>query len=417
VLLGFFGPEKHGLAGLLRGGFLPTWLDNQYGGEPFLANLQHGVLYPGNLPFWVLPSTSMALEVVVAAHIAFAGLGMWLFCRVGLGTGRWGAVLAGLAFGFGSVTLQHIILLNQLQVIAWMPLVLALGHLALESGRLRYVVLCGIAAGLQLLGGHPEEWVYTLFALATYGLAWSLGAGLRAWPRRAVAAGLRLGGAIVALVLLFAWQLLPTLLLQRQGWRTTPGFDEQYELPARLAFNALLPDYGNVLFGENVGFIGLVALALAGLGVWAGPARLLFLRIWVVAVTLFGLVMALGNQSALYRLIAANIEVVAEFRVPARYLLLGYFGLAAAAGLGVDALLRREVGWVRVRQGVGGLAVVGLILGFALVVGGRSGVADSSRWWLAAAAVGVVGWGAAMGGARPWSVGCPGSWWRCCCWL
>jgi hypothetical protein len=384
------------LAGLLRGGFLPTWLDNQYGGEPFLANLQHGVLYPGNLPFWVLPSTSMALEVVVAAHIAFAGLGMWLFCRVGLGTGRWGAVLAGLAFGFGSVTLQHIILLNQLQVIAWMPLVLALGHLALESGRLRYVVLCGIAAGLQLLGGHPEEWVYTLFALATYGLAWSLGAGLRAWPRRAVAAGLRLGGAIVALVLLFAWQLLPTLLLQRQGWRTTPGFDEQYELPARLAFNALLPDYGNVLFGENVGFIGLVALALAGLGVWAGPARLLFLRIWVVAVTLFGLVMALGNQSALYRLIAANIEVVAEFRVPARYLLLGYFGLAAAAGLGVDALLRREVGWVRVRQGVGGLAVVGLILGFALVVGGRSGVADSSRWWLAAAAVGVVGWGAAM---------------------
>jgi hypothetical protein len=45
VLLGFFGPEKHGLAELLRSGFLPTWLDNQYGGEPFLANLQHGVLY------------------------------------------------------------------------------------------------------------------------------------------------------------------------------------------------------------------------------------------------------------------------------------------------------------------------------------------------------------------------------------
>src|SRR5215207_8486296 len=313
VLLGFFGPEKHGLAELLRGGFVPTWLDNQYGGEPFLANLQHGVLYPGNLPFWVLPSTSMALEVVVAAHIAFAGLGMWLFCRVALGTGRWGAVLAGL--GFGSVTLQHIILLNQLQVIAWMPLVLALGHLALERGRLRYVVLTGVAAGLQLLAGHPEEWVYTLFALATYGLAWVLAAAPRAWPRRAATAALRLGGAMVALCVLFAWQLLPTLLLQRQGWRTTPGFDEQYELPARLAFNALLPDYGNVLFGENVGFIGLVALALAGLGVWAGPSRLLFMRVWVVAISLFGITMALGNQSALYRLIASNVDVVAEFRV------------------------------------------------------------------------------------------------------
>jgi len=397
VLLGFFGPEKHGLAELVRGGFLPTWLDNQYGGEPFLANLQHGVLYPGNLPFWVLGSTSMALEVVVAAHLAFAGLGMWLFCRVGLRTGRWGAVLAGLAFGLGSVSLQHIILLNQLQVIAWMPLVVALGHLALESGRLRYVVLTGVAAGLQLLAGHPEEWVYTLFALASYGLAWSLGAGLRAWPRRVVAAGLRLGGAMVALVVLFAWQLLPSLVLQRQGWRTTPGFDEQYELPARLAFNALLPDYGNVLFGENVGFIGLVALGLAGLGVWAGPRRLLFARVWVVAITLFGVVMALGDQSALYRLIASNVDVVAEFRVPARYLLLGYFGLAAAAALGTDALLDREVGRLpaRVGQGLGGLAVVGVILGFALLVGGRSGVADSYRWWLAAALVGVVAWAAA----------------------
>ena len=396
VLLGFFGPEKHGLAQLLRDGFLPTWLDNQYGGEPLLANLQHAVLYPGNLPFWVLP-TSTALEVVAALHIALAGVFMWAYCRLALRTSWAGAALAGLAFGFGSITLQHIILLNQLQVIAWMPLVLLFGHLALEQGRWRWVVLTGVAAGLQLLAGHPEEWVYTLFALATYGLAWTLAAAPRDWPRRALAAALRLGGAMVALGLLFAWQLGPTLLLQRQGWRTAPTFDEQYELPARLAFNALLPDFGTTLFGENVGFIGLVALGLAGLGVWAGPARLLWLRLWAVAISLFGLVMALGNQNALYRLIAGNVDLVAEFRVPARYLLLAYFPLAAAAALGTDALLGRDLGRLgaRVRQGLGGLAVVGLVLGFALVVGGHSDWVESRRWWLAAAAVGVLAWLAA----------------------
>jgi hypothetical protein len=396
VLLGFFGPEKHGLAGLLRSGFLPTWLDSQYGGEPVLANLQHGVLYPGNLPFWLL-STSTALEVVAAVHVALAGLFMWAYCRFALRTGRWGAALAGLVFGLGSVTLQHIILLNQLQVIAWMPLVLLCGHLALERGRLGWVVATGVAVGLQLLAGHPEEWVYTLFALASYGLAWTLAAGPRAWPRRALAAALRLGGAMVAFGLLFAWQLGPTLLLQRQGWRTTPGFDEQYELPARLAFNALLPDYGNVLFGENVGFIGLVALGLAGLGVWAGPARLTWMRVWAVAISLFGIVMALGNQNALYRLIAGNIDLVAEFRVPARYLLLCYFPMAAAAALGTDALLHRDLGRLsaRARQGLGGLAVVGLLLGFALAVGGQSSWTDSRRWWAVAAAVGAVAWVAA----------------------
>jgi hypothetical protein len=396
VLLGFFGPEKHGLAELLRSGFLPTWLDNQYGGEPVLANLQHAVLYPGNLPFWVLP-TSTALEVVVAVHLALAGLAMWAYCRIGLRTGRWGAALAGLAFGFGSVTLQHIILLNQLQVIAWMPLVLLFGHLALERGRLRHVVLTGVVAGLQLLAGHPEEWVYTLLALGAYGVAWTLAAAPGQWARRAATAGLRLGGAMAVFVLLFAWQLLPTLLLQRQGWRTAPGFDEQYELPAKLAFNALLPDYGNVLFGENVGFIGLVSLGLAGLGIWAGPRRLAWMRVWAVAISLFGIAMALGSQSPLYRVISGQVGLVTELRVPARYLLLCYFPMAAAVALGTDALLHRDLGRAgrRVGQGFGGLAVVGLVLGFALVVGGHSSWVDSRARWAAAAAAGVLAWAAA----------------------
>jgi hypothetical protein len=83
VLLGFFMPEKHGLARLLGAGFLPTWLDNHYCGEPFIANLQHAVLYPGNLPFWLLP-TSTALEVVVALHVALAGTGMWAYSPAGV---------------------------------------------------------------------------------------------------------------------------------------------------------------------------------------------------------------------------------------------------------------------------------------------------------------------------------------------
>jgi hypothetical protein len=236
-----------------------------------------------------------------------------------------------------------------------------------------------------------------LFALATYGLAWTLAAAPRDWPRRAVAAALRLGGAMAALGLLFAWQLLPTLLLQRHGWRTAPGFDEQYELPAKLAFNALLPDYGNVLFGENVGFIGLVALGLAGLGIWAGPRRLAWMRLWALALSLLGIAMALGNHNPLYRLIAGQVDLVAEFRVPARYLLLCYFPMAAAAALGTDALLGRDLGRLgrRARQGLGGLAVVGLVLGFALTVGGSSAWVDSRAWWAAAAAAGAVAWAAA----------------------
>ncbi len=396
VLLGFFGPEKHGLAQLLRAGVMPSWVNDQFGGEPYIANLQHAVFYPGNLPFWFL-RTSLALDVVSAVHVAFAGLGMWAYCRFAQRTSRWGAAFAGLVFGFGSVVLQHIILMNQLEVIAWMPLVLLFGHLALERGGLRYILLTGVAVGMQLLAGHPEEWVYTLLTLATYGAGWVLLADPavpRAWPRRALEAALRLGGALVAFVLLFAWQLLPTLLLQRHGYRTDPAFSQQFPLPKAIAFNSLLPDFDHVLFGENVGFIGVGGLALAGLGIFAGPRRLLWARAAMLFLAVFGIIMALGNQNAIYRLIYHHVHLVQQFRVPGRYLLLTYFATAAAAGLGMDALLYGRLGQRvrRVIDGVGGLAVVGVIAGTALVFGGVSYYVPSRRQWALVAAVGALAW-------------------------
>src|SRR5919202_3708087 len=107
VLIGFFGPEKHGLARILRAGIMPAWVNDQFGGEPFIANLQHAVFYPGNLPFWVM-RTSLAIDVVCAIHVAFAGLAMWAYRRLALLASRWGAALAGLPLRVGSVTPPHL---------------------------------------------------------------------------------------------------------------------------------------------------------------------------------------------------------------------------------------------------------------------------------------------------------------------
>jgi hypothetical protein len=90
-------------------------------------------------------------------------------------------------------------------------------------------------------------------------------------------------------------------------------------------------------------------LALEGFGVWAGPRRLGWVRVWILLLALLGITMALGNQNELYRLVAGTVDAVRQFRVPARYLLLVCLPMAAAAGLGVDLLLYQEVGRPRRR--------------------------------------------------------------------
>jgi hypothetical protein len=395
VLINGIGPDRQAAADYLRDGFLPTWTRDLYGGVPFIANIQHAVYYIGNAPWLFLP-TSTALEVVVATTVAFAAFSMWCYCRFALRASMAASVLGGLAFGFSGVSLQHVILTNQLQAISWMPLVLLFGHLALERGRLRWVVATAVAIGMQFLAGHPEEWVYTVGALALYGTVWTFGDGLRAWPGRAWRSIARLGGAVVLFVLLFGWQLFPTLTLRSQGYRQAANFREQYPLPKSIAVNALLPDFGRVVYGENPSHIGLLALALAILGLAVrGTREQRWLRAFFVVLAAFGFTMALGHATPLYGFLYDNVSIVRGFRVPSRYLMLPTFALSAAAAYGVDALLRS--GTWRARLVDAGRAALLLVAGgvFVFALGDLTKPLGSLTEWGVVALLGALVWVAA----------------------
>ena len=398
VLVNGIAPDRTGGADYLKHGIWPSWARDSYGGVPYTANIQHAVFFPGNAPFLFL-KTSTALELVIATTVAFGAWAMYLYARHALRTRVWSALLAGLAFGFGGMSLQHVVLTNQLQAIALMPLVLLAAHFCLVSGRLRHVVALALAIGLQFLAGHPEEWVYTLIAVVLYGVVWALAGVTRdlvASLGRAVRGGVRLAGGVVLFVALFGWQLFPTLLLMSRSYRESADFKDQFPLPRSIAANSLLPDYGRRLIGENVGYIGVAALALAALGLVTRRRGLRWVQVWIAVISVLGFVMALGNVDPVARFLIAHVPVLSGFRVPSRYLLLSTFGLSAAAALGLDALLEVRIGLAvaavreRVRLAALTALVVGLSTGFALTVGGGSGPQDSLLNWVAASAVTAV---------------------------
>ena len=122
----YFYPYWTQVVRALREGHLPLWNPYLFGGAPLAANSQVGLFYPLNWPFWLVSPVSLAavaraLHINVIVHLCLAALGMYHVSRSS-GVRRWSAAFAGLVYGGSGFLGSHLDHLNQLQALAWMPL-------------------------------------------------------------------------------------------------------------------------------------------------------------------------------------------------------------------------------------------------------------------------------------------------------
>ncbi len=127
-------------------GRVPLWNPYLYGGQPALADIQSGALYPphvlealllgwgGSLLGWDIGFPLWALELQVIAHFSLAAVGTYLFARScflrllpasSLRRARFGGVVASLVFTYGGyLTGFPVQQLTILAVSAWLPWVM-----------------------------------------------------------------------------------------------------------------------------------------------------------------------------------------------------------------------------------------------------------------------------------------------------
>jgi hypothetical protein len=168
-------------------GRLPLWNPYIYGGQPALADIQSGALYPLNLlvvlwlalagrgfPLW-------ALEAQVILHFSLASVFTYLFVRR-LSSSRFAAMVSALTFTYsGYLTSFPVQQVTILQVAVWLPLILLLLDIAAENedpvrGRFPasgsrfwfYVTLAGLAFGCSILAGHPQTAMHVFYASVAY---------------------------------------------------------------------------------------------------------------------------------------------------------------------------------------------------------------------------------------------------------
>ncbi|MEA3376895.1 MAG: YfhO family protein [Chloroflexota bacterium] len=344
---------------------LPLWNPLLFMGTPFLANSQVGFFYPLNWPLWLLLPAYRSVHVTIVLHLCLAALNAYLWGRKSLELGHLGAWTVGATFALGGYLGAQVEHVNQLQGLAWLPLILMLyDHVShsrsRRSGRAKAFAGLAVLIGLVLLAGHMQTAFISLVGLAAYGLGPTLWVALRQGGWRPVMRGTAVLGIAVAIgTALAAAQMVPTWELAQHSVRAEGlPFNERvsFSLSPFYVGRALLPRFGGSVSPshiEYVAYVGLSGLALAVAGlvptvgrVWerrsTAPSASQSRDLPLVFVVFVGLFFAFGVYNPVYLLLARYVSGFAHFRVPARWLALYAVGVAAFAGRAVQTMWNRE---------------------------------------------------------------------------
>ncbi|MHB1133436.1 MAG: YfhO family protein [Chloroflexota bacterium] len=354
-----FYPFHSFAAAELAAGRLPLWNPYMFGGHPFLADPQTATFYPlGLLCAWLWGGDGLSLaelqnRAVLAYPLAatFTYLLGWELTRT-----RAAALLGAVAFTFsGYLTSYPLQQLPVLETAIWLPLALYLvARAARARAPLPWLLLGALALASATLAGHTQTLLYLAYTVSAYLLyrAWpAAGTPARRLLRWLLGAGWRLALLWGLALGLAGAQLLPTLEFLPLSNRTELPYEQAAigYVPDSF-YSLLLPDFKS----EHGPYVGVLGLALAGLGVWR--ARPWF---WLGAAVVGGL-LALGGNGPLYPVLHALAPGFALFRDQERAMVVFALALALLAAHGAAWL--GEAGAARSGRGtwIGGATALGL---------------------------------------------------------
>lgn len=338
----FFYPMKQLLVDAVLSGRFPLWNPFVAGGEPFFATLQPGVLYPGSLILYVLPFPHGA-DWLIVGHFLFAAAGWVLLLRHEAYSPA-AASLGALAFTLGGFFVSLGNFLNNLQTMSWAPWLFLAWGLYLQNGRIERLLVFVGACVTAFLGGEPQLLALVLAIVLARGLLTHRSAAVRK-ARQIVA----FAGAGVLALLVSGVQLVPFIEFIGQSVRTLSldmSFTASRSHEPIGLLHMLIPSVlGHGEHGFTIQFFasanvpwllslypGVIVTGFMGLGLFAirRGERVL----WLV-LSAFGLGLALGAHSPVYRWLFDVLPPVRGFRYPEKFAV--SFALAvpflAAAGL------------------------------------------------------------------------------------
>lgn len=332
-------------------GELPKWIPHLYGGVPMHAN-PGSTYYPFRFLADLFLPASKLFAAMFVVQFGLAGLGMHLLARE-LGTRRWVALVAGLAFQFTGLLMSWVYAGHEGRIIVatFTPLVFFFFHRGVRTGSPAPFAGAAAAIGFSLLTFQIQNSYYLLLGAAIWSVYCIWHFGTFREPK-ALARVLALGlGAVAVAFALASVNFLPFLDYVDASPRGGPGrgyeYSTSWSMPTAEVLALAVPEHAGYLEtyrGTNpmklhTEYVGATVLALVALGF--GYARRNRYWWFFLGLGLFFLTVSLGGNTPLYRLYYEVLPGTKRFRAPSISFFMVSLSLVAMAAIALEALAAR----------------------------------------------------------------------------
>jgi len=317
---------------------VPLWDATSFLGAPLLSNIQSGALYPLNIIFFFFPFAT-AWTILIISQPFLAGIFLYIFLRH-KNLDSISSLLGGTVFAFSGFSIAWLTWGTMLATILWLPLLLlSLEKIHQSSNPTAWRVLFIFSFVSAFFAGHIQLFFYCMLVLFAYAIVLFRKTG---FPKKLYSMHILIPVIVLSITFpvwfrLFSY-ISSTSRIIGSSW-TVEGFF----IPFRHLMQFIAPDFfgnpatlnywGTWNYGEMVGYVGVVGLLFAFIGI---STQTLFWTI-LVGVSLFFAV-----DSPLSRLpFMLHIPGVSSLQ-PTRLLAVVDLGLSILSAYGVSYLVNGE---------------------------------------------------------------------------
>lgn len=221
-------PGKFLAAVSLADGVFPFWNPYSFSGMPFFADPQIAILYPFNfiLKYFVTDSylSPLAVQNSIVIHYLLLSVFCYFLCRE-LKFSNFVSMIFSLMFTYSSYMIIHMMHMNLIETVVWLPLLLLLILKFINNQKYVYIILAALVMAVSILAGYPQCFFYNYIFLSVI-LFYYIYKSIRGKDYKSVrfiSTGLFIFFAIS--VCISSVQLLPTYILSENSSRVDIGYE------------------------------------------------------------------------------------------------------------------------------------------------------------------------------------------------